>query len=99
MKLATYSKQGSVSCGILTDQGLIDIVSAWKDSNPPRSVKEILERGQACLEKLVGLEKSVADVIPLDSVKLLAPIRRGGLQSARADGAGSMSGTIETPAA
>lgn len=85
MKLATYSTDRSVSaarrpvdCGILTENGLIDIVSAWAGPNPPRSVKEILERGPACLEKLAGLEKSAADVIPLDSVKLLAPIPRPG---------------------
>ena len=78
MKLTTYSKDGSVSCGILTGSGLIDIVSAWKGENPPRSVKEILERGPACLAQLAGLEKSGADLIPLDSVKLLAPIPRPG---------------------
>lgn len=78
MKLATYSKEGSVSCGLLTGGGLIDIVSAWDCSDPPRSVKEILERGPACLAKLSELEKSAEDVIPLDSVKLLAPIPRPG---------------------
>ena len=78
MKLATYSKEGSVRCGILTDKGLIDITSAWQDSNPPRSVKEILERGPACLEKLAGIEKSAGQLISLDSVKLLAPIPRPG---------------------
>src|SRR4030042_4487411 len=78
MKLATYLKEGSVSCGILTGEGLIDIVSGWDGSDPPRSVKEILERGPACLEKLAGLEKSAGALIPLDSVKLLAPIRRPG---------------------
>lgn len=78
MKLTTYSRDGSVSCGILTDEGLIDIVSAWKSENPPRSVKEILERGPACLSQLADLEKSGADRLPLDSVKLLAPIPRPG---------------------
>jgi len=86
MKLATYSKEGSVCCGILTDEGLIDIASALRirsgqakeDSNPPRSIKEILERGPAYLEKLAGLEKSAEALIPLDSVKLLAPIPRPG---------------------
>ena len=85
MKLATYSKEGSVSavrrpadCGILTDEGLIDIVSAWDGSDSPRSVKEILERGPACLEKLAELEKSAEASIDLDSVKLLAPIPRPG---------------------
>ncbi|MFC1793749.1 fumarylacetoacetate hydrolase family protein [Planctomycetota bacterium] len=78
MKLATYSKEGSVCCGILTDKGLIDIVSAWDGSNPPRSVKEILERGPACLEKLAELEKSTEASIAVDSVILLAPIPRPG---------------------
>jgi len=78
MKLATYSKKGSVSYGILTGKGLIDIVSVWDGSDPPRSVKEILERGPACLEKLAGLEQSAGEIIPLDSVKLLAPIPRPG---------------------
>ena len=85
MKLATYSKEGSVSgvrrpvkCGILTGEGLIDIVSAWDGSDPPRSVKEILERGPACLDKLAGMEKSARASISVDSVKLLAPIPRPG---------------------
>ncbi|MEA3225355.1 MAG: fumarylacetoacetate hydrolase family protein [Planctomycetota bacterium] len=78
MKLATFSKDGSVSCGILTDAGLIDVVSAWNGENPPRSVKEILERGPACLAQLAELEKSGADILPLDLVKLLAPIPRPG---------------------
>jgi len=78
MKLTTYSKEGSVRCGTLTGEGLIDIVSEWDDSNPPRSVKEILERGPACLEKLAEVEKTVEAFIPLESVKFLAPIPRPG---------------------
>lgn len=78
MKLTTYSKDGSVSCGILTDKRLIDIVSAWDGENPPRSVKEILGRGPVCLEKLAALEESAAEPLPLDSVRLLAPIPRPG---------------------
>jgi len=78
MKLVTYSKDKTVSCAILTDKGLIDIPSAWEGMNSPRSVKEILERGPACLEKLAGLNPQADDFIPLDSVKLLAPIPRPG---------------------
>jgi len=78
MKLATYSKDESVSCAILTDRGLIDIVSAWKGSDGPRSVKEILARGPDCLAKLAVIEKSADAFIPLDSVRLLAPIPRPG---------------------
>lgn len=78
MKLVTYSKDGSVSCGILTENGLIDIPSAWKGTNPPRNVKDILQRGPDCLAKLAELAESAGDVSPLDSVKLLAPIPRPG---------------------
>jgi len=78
MKLVTYSKQKVVSCGILTDEGIVDIPSAWNGSNPPGSIKEVLERGPACLAKLAELAESAEEVIPLDSVKLLAPIPRPG---------------------
>jgi 2-keto-4-pentenoate hydratase/2-oxohepta-3-ene-1,7-dioic acid hydratase in catechol pathway len=78
MRLVTYSKDKSVSCGVLTDAGLVDVPSAWDGTDPPGSVKEILERGPACLAKLGELARSAEDVIPLDSVKLLAPIPRPG---------------------
>jgi len=78
MKLVTYSKNNSVSCAIFTDAGLIDIPGAWDGPNPPRSVKEILQRGRDCLSKLAELEKSAAGTIPPDSVGLLAPIPRPG---------------------
>ena len=78
MKLVTYSRIKSVSCGILADEGLIDIPSAWQGPNPPRSVKEILQRGSACLAKLAELADSAEVFTPLDSVKLLAPIPRPG---------------------
>jgi 2-keto-4-pentenoate hydratase/2-oxohepta-3-ene-1,7-dioic acid hydratase in catechol pathway len=67
-----------VDCGVLTEAGLIDVVSAWEGSNPPRSVKDILERGPDCVAKLGELATSPSNVIPLDSVKLLAPIPRPG---------------------
>ncbi len=78
MRLVTYSKDKSISCGILVEDGLIDIPSAWQGPNPPRSVKEILQRGPACLAKLAGLAALADNLIPLDSVKLLAPIARPG---------------------
>ena len=88
MKLITYSRNHTISCGILTDEGLIDIPSAWDVPNPPRSIKEILQKGPSCLAKLADLgpasslcqaKQRGADVlIPLDSVKLLAPIPRPG---------------------
>jgi len=88
MKLVTYLRNQSVSCGILAGDGLIDIPSAWQGPNPPRSVKEILQRGASCLAMLADLgpassfceaKRRGADAFtPLDSVKLLAPIPRPG---------------------
>jgi 2-keto-4-pentenoate hydratase/2-oxohepta-3-ene-1,7-dioic acid hydratase in catechol pathway len=78
MKLVTYLRNRIISCGILTDDGLIDIQSAWQGPNPPRSIKEVLQRGESCLAKLSDLVPSVNFLVPLDSFKLLAPVRRPG---------------------
>jgi len=78
MKLITYSRNQSISCGILADNGLIDIPSAWSGPNPPRSIKKILRRGQSYLEKLAEPAQSTDVLTPLEQVKLLAPIPRPG---------------------
>ncbi len=76
MRLVTYSKSGVISCGILTENSIIDIPSSLAGSNPPHSVKEILEKGSSFLEKLAGLSGSADSFLAVDSVKLLAPIPR-----------------------
>ena len=76
MKLITYSRNQSISCGILTDRGIIDIPAAWQWPKPPHSVKEILKRGEPCFEKLAELAQSTQIKTPTDDVKLLAPIPR-----------------------
>jgi len=78
MKLITYLRNQSVSCGVLAEAGLIDIPSVWPGPNPPRSVKEILQRGESCLAKLARLAGSANYFTPLDSAKLLAPIPQPG---------------------
>ncbi len=78
MKLATYVRAGNTSCGIVTDRGVVDIPSSWKGANPPASVKEILERGDACLDQLRQIARSTAQTTPLEQVKFLAPIPRPG---------------------
>ncbi|MHC4638780.1 MAG: fumarylacetoacetate hydrolase family protein [Planctomycetota bacterium] len=78
MKLVTFQQNDSVCCGILTDNGLIDIRSAWDGPNAPESVIEILENGQQCLDQIRCLADSATDLIPVESVKLLAPIGRPG---------------------
>ncbi len=78
MKLITYSKGTIVSCGVLTDAGIVDIPSAWHGSDSPSTIKEVIERGPAFLAQLAELAASAKDVIALDSVKLCAPIPRPG---------------------
>jgi len=78
MKLVTYRKKTSVSCGILLDNGILDVPSVWQGPNPPRSVKEILQRGTSCLEKIANLVDSTDVLVSTDSVRFLAPIPRPG---------------------
>ncbi len=74
MKLITYSRNDSISVGILTDEAIIDIPSSWPGPNPPRSIKQILSRGPDCLKKIAELADSTDIFTQLDSAKLLAPI-------------------------
>ncbi len=78
MKLSTYVRDGDASCGIVTDRGMVDIPSSWKKADPPRSIKEILDRGDMCLDRLREIARSATQATPLDQVKLLAPIPRPG---------------------
>ena len=78
MKLITYNKASVTSCGMLIDDKVIDIPSAWRWSDAPTSVIEILRRGAGCLAKLGQLAESVQYFIPAKSVKILAPIPRPG---------------------
>lgn len=78
MKLITYLKDDSARPGVLTDNGILDIASAWDESNPPQSILEILQRDPECISKLAELAGSVKYLIPHESVRLLAPIPRPG---------------------
>jgi len=78
MKLVTYWHNQTVSCGMLTEEGIVDVPSVWQGPNPPRTVKEVLERGSSCLSKLAPLANLADTLMPLDSVKILAPIPRPG---------------------
>jgi 2-keto-4-pentenoate hydratase/2-oxohepta-3-ene-1,7-dioic acid hydratase in catechol pathway len=78
VKLLTYRHDNTVSCGIVTDHGQVDIPSAWPGPNPPRSLSEVLARGLLFSDELRGLAESDVETIPLDAVKLLAPIPRPG---------------------
>jgi len=76
MKLVTYWRNQTVSCGMLTEEGIIDVPSVWQGPNPPRTVKQVLEKTPSCLDKLAQLSNRSDTLTPLDSVKILAPIPR-----------------------
>ncbi len=76
MKLITYQRNQTISCGILTADGVLDIPSIWPGPNPPRSVKQILEKGPDCLRRIAELAASADSFTPSDQVKLLAPVTR-----------------------
>ncbi|MBN1360731.1 MAG: fumarylacetoacetate hydrolase family protein [Sedimentisphaerales bacterium] len=78
MKLVTYRCNESTSCGIMTERGILDILKAWGSPHPPGSLQEILERGGDCLDRLRSLDTEGAEVLPLESVTLLAPLPRPG---------------------
>jgi len=78
MKLVSYVHNNAVSCGILTDKGIIDIPSNWKKSNPPKSVMHVLLDGEKYLKKLAEMAKKADNFIPVHSIRLLAPIQRPG---------------------
>lgn len=78
MKLATYRHNETVSCGVVTERGVVDIPSAWTQANPPSSVQEILTRGASCLEQIRQLAVASQQALPVESVSLMAPLPRPG---------------------
>lgn len=76
MKLITFEKDHTTSIGILTRNGVIDIRRAWPAG--PENMLEILALGPPCLEKLAAIAQNTDPNLPLDSLRLLAPIPRPG---------------------
>ena len=74
MKLATYLHKGQISCGIITEKVVIDIPSAGKDKEAPRSIKEILAKSDSAMAEIAGLVDPAENFIQIENVKLLAPI-------------------------
>jgi 2-keto-4-pentenoate hydratase/2-oxohepta-3-ene-1,7-dioic acid hydratase in catechol pathway len=78
VKLVSYVQNGVASWGIWTERGIVDGPRAWASKEPPSSVKEVLERGPACLDQVHQIAASSGQAVPPDSVRLLAPILRPG---------------------
>ena len=78
MKLASYLYHETVSCGIVTDDGIIDIPANTSGANQLHSIKEMLTKGPAAYAVVEELAASVQERIPLEDVELLAPLPQPG---------------------
>ena len=72
MRLVTYRHDKSISCGIATDKGIVDIPSAWQGDDAPTSIQDVLERGPDCLDRLQKAVEASAKALPVETVELLA---------------------------
>jgi len=75
MKLVTFQYQKQISFGALDDQYIVD---AGKVQSMPDNMLDFLASGPKALNKMQQLIASGDHRIPLDAVKLLAPVPRPG---------------------
>jgi 2-keto-4-pentenoate hydratase/2-oxohepta-3-ene-1,7-dioic acid hydratase in catechol pathway len=78
MKLASYRIYNQVSCGIVTDRGVIDIPPAMNSSSRLHSLREILIKAPHSFELLEEVRRSNPPVISLEDIQWLPPIPRPG---------------------
>lgn len=74
MKLATFSQAGSTRIGVADGDAMVDLSEAAPDL--PREMCAFLEAGADALERARGAVESGAGRLPLDAVRLEAPIAR-----------------------
>ena len=78
MKLVTFRHNETVSCGVVTERGIVDIPGSWQGPNPPRSLQDVLEQGPPCLAEIAKRAATAEKALPIESVTLLAPLPRPG---------------------
>lgn len=78
MKLASCYYNNRVICGIVTEEGLIDIPAATQSQPRSRlhSIKEVLIKGPAAMDTLCRIADGCADRIPFEQIQWLSPIPR-----------------------
>lgn len=72
MKLVTFSRHGRTTIGKVDGNRVIDLVAT--DSTLPSSMRELLERGPALLERVRALTAENSATYPLADVRLEAPV-------------------------
>jgi len=74
MKLVTFRHGQAESFGLLDDGGVFDLRSAWADG--PADMVQFLQAGEQALVRAAELAARNPNRVPLDQIRLLAPIRR-----------------------
>jgi 2-keto-4-pentenoate hydratase/2-oxohepta-3-ene-1,7-dioic acid hydratase in catechol pathway len=72
MKLITFKHNGEKKVGRLSDDRVLNVSVALPEL--PKTMKEILEKGQEALNKIKNLSLTDENSISVDKVELLAPI-------------------------
>ena len=72
MKLASYVHQGRASYGVVREDGVADVPTQWPTG--PATLLEAMQAGEPAVAEISRLGKSPAGAIPLEKVKLLAPL-------------------------
>jgi 2,4-diketo-3-deoxy-L-fuconate hydrolase len=72
MKLVTFKKDSKISCGVLSDKGIVDLTGSFQ------SVKQFLAGGNENLKKIQKITDNCKNFINPASVQLLAPIPEPG---------------------
>jgi 2-keto-4-pentenoate hydratase/2-oxohepta-3-ene-1,7-dioic acid hydratase in catechol pathway len=77
MKLVTYDSGSGPAAGVLVDDGVVDVASLLGGSAPLRDVQALLELPNEPLNRLRDqLAKGAARSVPLQTVRLRAPVLR-----------------------
>ena len=78
MKLVSYMLDQTISCGLVTEQGIVDIPSGCPGPVRLHSVKEILMRGPSALEIAQAVRAEARHVHKPEELRFLAPVPRPG---------------------
>ncbi|HEX8213463.1 MAG TPA: fumarylacetoacetate hydrolase family protein [Longimicrobium sp.] len=70
MKLVTYEAEGRARIGALVEGGVVDLGTVAAD------MLSLIERGEAGLDDARAAVEAASDVLPMERVRLLAPIPR-----------------------
>jgi hypothetical protein len=72
MRLATYTRAGRDSYGVVLEGGICDVPALWPEA--PRTLLKALQAGTPVMEKIEALAASTKTLLPKEHISLVAPI-------------------------